>query len=79
MTAEKHRVMKCRLRILMAEKDPPLTQKRLAELTSLSTTTVNQLYGNKFKRLDSNTIETLCNYFDIDVGDLLVMENVRDD
>ncbi|MBP0016978.1 MAG: helix-turn-helix transcriptional regulator [Cyanobacteria bacterium SBLK] len=63
----------------MAEKDPPLTQKALASATKLSTTTINQLYGNKFKRLDAHTIETLCNFFEIDVGDLLTMEEMPDE
>ncbi|MGR3280102.1 helix-turn-helix domain-containing protein, partial [Acaryochloris marina NIES-2412] len=54
----------CRLAVLMAEKDPQLSQRTLAKETSLSTTTVNKLFTNRFDRLDCNTIQVLCNYFD---------------
>lgn len=68
--------MFCRLAVLMAEKDPKLSQRKLAEETGLAIATVNRLFNNTFDRVDKNTLETLCNYFNKDVGDLLVM---RDD
>ena len=71
--------MKCRLRILMAEKDPPLSQKLLALETGLSPTTVNQLYGNKFKLVAVSTVETLCEYFGVGIGDLFSMEEIVED
>lgn len=74
------RVVRCRLAILMAEldQDPPLNQRRLAEQTGISPTTINQLYRNKVKRVDLDTIRTLCNYFQCEVGDLFVMKEVDD-
>jgi putative transcriptional regulator len=60
----------------MAERDPPLNQKRLASETGLSPTTINQLYNNNFTRVDTRTVETLCNYFDRDVGELFTMREV---
>lgn len=71
-----NKVMFCRLAVLMAEKDPKLSQRKLAEETGLAIATVNRLFNNTFDRVDKNTLETLCNYFNKDVGDLLVM---RDD
>lgn len=70
--------MRCRLPVLMAEQDPPLTQRRLAKEVGISTTTVNQLYNNKFQKLDVETVEKLCKYFRCEVGDLFVMKEVED-
>ena len=67
--------MFCRLAVLMAEKDPQLSQRRLAEETGLSPTTVHRLFTNNFGRVDTNTIEVLCNYFDKDIGDLFVLRS----
>lgn len=68
----------CRLAVLMAEKDPQLTQRQLSRDTGLSTTTINKLFTNKFDRVDVNTIETLCNYFEREVGELLTMRQLQE-
>lgn len=73
----KRKVMRCRLAVLMAERVPPLTQKRLAKETRLSPTTISQLYQNKFKRVDVDTVDTLCDYFNCDIGDLFVRREVE--
>jgi putative transcriptional regulator len=65
----------CRLAVLMAEKDPQLSQRQLARDTSLDITTINRLYTNNFSRVDVSTIEVLCNYFDKGIGDLLEMRD----
>lgn len=75
----KNRVFRCRLAVLMADRDPPLTQKRLADETDLSPTTINQLYQNRFKRIDVETVTKLCNYFKCEVGDLFVMREVEEE
>lgn len=63
----------CRLAVLMAEKDPKLSQHKLASDTGLGITTVNRLFNNKFSRVDTNTIEVLCDYFKCGIEDLLVL------
>lgn len=68
----------CRLAVLMAEKDPQLSQRQLAQDTGLDITTVNRLFTNNFSRIDISTVEALCNYFDTDVGDLLQMRKPED-
>ncbi len=68
----------CRLAVLMAEKDPQLSQRQLAEETGLSPTTVHRLFTNKFGRVDTNTIEVLCSYFDKDIGDLFVLRSLSE-
>ncbi len=67
--------MFCRLAVLMAEKDPQLSQRQLAKETGLSPTTVHKLFTNKFGRVDTHTIEVLCSYFDKDIGDLFVLRS----
>lgn len=68
--------MFCRLAVLMAEKDPLLSQRQLAKDTGLSPTTVHKLFTNKFERVDANTIETLCDYFGKEIGDLFVLRDL---
>uniref|UniRef100_B8HM11 Transcriptional regulator, XRE family n=1 Tax=Cyanothece sp. (strain PCC 7425 / ATCC 29141) TaxID=395961 RepID=B8HM11_CYAP4 len=65
----------CRLAVLMAEKDPKLSQHKLAFDTGLGITTINRLFNNKFSRVDTNTIEVLCRYFRCKVDDLLVLRH----
>ncbi len=55
--------MYCRLRVLMAEQEPPLTQRSLIAELGLASHTISKLYGNSFKRVDKETIEKLCNFF----------------
>jgi putative transcriptional regulator len=70
--------MYCRLGVLMAEKDPQLSQRQLAKETGLDITTINRLFTNNFGRVDVGTIETLCNYFEKNVGDLFEMRLPED-
>ena len=72
------RKMYCRLAVLMAEKDPQLSQRQLARETGLSPTTINKLFTNKFDRVDTRTIETLCDYLKKEVGDLLVLREASE-
>lgn len=57
----------------MAEKDPKLSQHKLAADTGLGITTINRLFNNKFNRVDLNTVKTLCQYFGCQIGDLFVL------
>ena len=68
--------MRCRLRILMAQQDPPLTQKELAKELSLGPNTVNKLYNNTFKRVDAETVEKLCQFFTCDINELFELKVV---
>ncbi len=70
--------MFCRLAVLMAEKDPQLSQRQLAKETGLDITTINRLFTNNFSRVDVGTVEVLCNYFAREVGDLFEMRNPED-
>lgn len=68
--------MKSRLAVLMAERDPQMSQRDLAEKSGVSTMAVNRLYRNDFKRVDTETLEKLCNYLQCDLSDLLVLQEV---
>jgi putative transcriptional regulator len=63
----------CKLAVLMAKREPKLSQNRLAAETGLGITTVNRLFNNNFSRIDTNTVTTLCRYFSCELGDLLVV------
>jgi putative transcriptional regulator len=67
--------MFCRLAVLMAEKDPQLSQRQLAKETGLDITTINRLFTNNFSRVDVGTVEVLCNYFGREIGELFEMRN----
>lgn len=75
----RQRVVRCRLVVLMAEQDPPLTQTRLRQETNLSPTIINRLFHNTFQRVDVKTVRTLCNYFNCEVGDLFVMREIEEE
>lgn len=70
--------MYCQLPLLMVKKDPKLSQRKLAEATGISLATINKLYNGRplTARIDPGTVENLCNYFDCQVGDLFVMQEV---
>lgn len=68
-----------RLRILIAEKEnrdrKKITYRGLAESTGLSTATIGKLLSySGVNRIDGNTLSALCEYFDCNVGDILVYE-----
>lgn len=69
------KIMYCRLAILMAEKRPGLTQSEIARATGMALTTVNRLFNNTFSRVDKGTVESLCDYFGCEIGDLFVLVN----
>jgi len=56
-----------------------LTQRRLAEETKIAATTLNRLYNNTFDRIDVRTVQTLCDYFECEIGELFVLKEVRHD
>lgn len=70
--------MYCRLAVLMAEKNPQLSQRQLARETNLDITTINRLFTNNFSRVDTHTVEILCDYFQRGVGDLFEVREPED-
>lgn len=72
------KVVKLRLRILLAERE--WEQKDLAERTTLSARTISELYNNKTKSYTKHAIDELINAFEItDMNELFsIVENEGD-
>jgi putative transcriptional regulator len=51
-----------------------LTQKRLVEETKIAGSTISRLYKNEFTRVDTQTIQKLCDYFGCEIEDFLVLK-----
>lgn len=66
--------MHCRLRVLMAEQDPPLTQTDLVQQLGLGTHTVSKLYNSTFRRVDAETVEKICDFFGCGIQDLFELK-----
>jgi putative transcriptional regulator len=71
--------MRSRLRILMAEYDPPLTQTQLIEQLGLGNHTISKLFNNTFRRVDTDTVEKLCSFFNCGIADLFELKEVPSD
>ena len=66
-------MIRFRLHILMAEKGPgrPYKIKEVAEGAKLSEMTVSGIYHNRYKRMDLETLDKLCVFFESEPGDFL--------
>lgn len=64
--------IKVKLPELMAEKG--VNQMDLVRELNLSPTTVGKLYRQKSTRIDFDTIEKLCGFFQIQITDLLDLQ-----
>lgn len=53
-----------------------ISQQKLAEETGLAPSTIGKLYRNQANRVDMNTLDTLCKYFNVSsLTDLLEYRN----
>lgn len=66
-------MIKSRLHILMGEKKIR-SIRQLSEETKISRLSLTKLYDGIGKGIDFDTLETLCNYFGCQIGDLLYLE-----
>jgi putative transcriptional regulator len=71
--------MHCELAVLMAQRDQRLSQRQLAADLGLSVATINKLYNGRplTARIDPDTVEKICNYFNCEIGDLFVLRSVE--
>ena len=58
-------MIKCRLKVLLAEHD--MTQKELAAKTGIRITTVSDMCNNKSKHIPLDTLDILCNFFNCEI------------
>ncbi|MHA3116560.1 XRE family transcriptional regulator [Acinetobacter sp. ANC 4635] len=62
----------CKLPILLAER-----KMRVADLirgTGINKTTLHKLYNGELTRIDLDTIDRICDYLNVQVGDLFIFE-----
>ena len=65
--------IRCTLSTLMGERRYKIQD--VYEKTGLSRSTVSQLYHDKMKRIDYETLNKLCELFECNVGDLMEYSN----
>lgn len=51
-----------------------MTQTALIEALKVGPHTISRLYNNTFKRVDADTVEKICEYFDCDLTDLFELK-----
>jgi DNA-binding Xre family transcriptional regulator len=51
-----------------------LTFRRMAELVELSPDTLNRIANQRVTRIDHETIDKLCRFFNCGLGDLMVLD-----
>lgn len=66
-------MVRCRLSRLMGDKKVKVID--VARETGISRNHLSALYYERAKRIDLNTIDALCKFFDCNVGDLLEVTN----
>lgn len=69
-------MIKNKLAILMAENDIR-TMIELSNKTGLDKNTISNWYNQKITRFSADTLEVLCEFFDCQVGDILVYEREK--
>lgn len=65
-------MIESRLASLMAEKVLKISE--VSQATGISVTSLTDLYYRRSKAIQFRTIESLCKYFNCEVGDLLVLK-----
>lgn len=77
--------MRSNLEVLIAQKNQQpdragrkVTLRSLSKELSISRYTIYALANNDLEEYPRGVIESICNYFDCDVGDLLTMRDIPD-
>lgn len=71
--------VRCNLKVLIAREnlkraergEAPVTMRKLAAETDLTLSSLSALATGKSGRIDFTTIDKLCTFFNVEVGDLL--------
>jgi transcriptional regulator with XRE-family HTH domain len=79
----KKRIVRNRLLELVTERERRLGRRMrlrdIAEFVGITDNTITSWIRNEVTRFDSNVIEGFCNYFEIDLADLLYFEWIEDE
>lgn len=68
--------LRCNLSTLMGKHR--CTIEELHKKTGIARGTISNLYHDKVKRYDSDVMERLCLFFDCDISELLVLEDIKE-
>lgn len=74
---EQETMIKTRLPVLLAERR--LTQKQLSEATKIHPRKISYLYNDKLTKLDMKDLNTLCIFFNVNPGDILIFDRQPQD
>ncbi|MFB2761828.1 helix-turn-helix domain-containing protein [Shewanella xiamenensis] len=66
-------MVKCHLSKIMGERKVKISE--LARATGLNRSTLTSLYNETAMRIELDTLEKLCSYFNCEIGDLLQILN----
>jgi len=66
-------MIRCNLAVLLAERHVKISS--VSADTGISRTTLTSLYKNASKGVQLSTVDTLCRYLNVEVGDLFTLEN----
>lgn len=68
-------MVRIKLSALMGEKRLKISD--VARDTGISRSTISRIYHEEVERLDLDTLEELCRYFEVDIADMLVIADVE--
>ena len=73
--------MNCQLAVLMAQKDPRMSQRDLARELEISHTTINKLYNGRplTSVIKPIIVEKICTYFDCSIEAFFTLDEIKDD
>lgn len=66
-----------RLEALLAEHDPPISQRELARRSGVSPTTINRMCANLTAQVSLATLDAIADVLGVEPGDLLERDHKR--
>lgn len=82
MPPKSRRKVSNRLKVLIAEKEirehRKITYRQIAQETGIATSTLVAYAQRTVNRYDSQTLEALCEYFNCEISDILILVQARE-
>lgn len=69
------KVIYVNLKSIMEEKTPDLSLRDLSEAIHINRETVRRFYNNEMDRYPSELLVKLCDYYDVGINELLIVED----
>ncbi|KEO84793.1 hypothetical protein EL26_01930 [Tumebacillus flagellatus] len=61
----------CKLDVIMSERG--LTNRKLSDATGITESAISNMRNNKNKQVQFSTVEALCDFLEVDFGDLFTV------